>query len=139
MRLPRMKDVDRFLELARLSPGAVAVHGGSEGLGSVAILLAALLVRQHSFDAAAAVAWLRIVHPEAHAAPAPAGGAAGWLRRILVKPAEVAATKGWRSAWQSSPALPVPDPCRSTGTGEPVAVGSFWPAAVQRTLSAMPH
>jgi hypothetical protein len=62
-----LRDVDRFLTLARLAPGAVAVHGAvGTGLGAGGeLLVTALLVARHGFDAAAALAWLRIAHPPA--------------------------------------------------------------------------
>jgi hypothetical protein len=67
-----LRDVDRFLTLARVSPGPVAIHGGpaAAGLGPSAELLAtALLIHRHGLDAPAALAWLRIVHPPAAARP----------------------------------------------------------------------
>jgi hypothetical protein len=60
-----LRSIDRFLFLARRSPGAIAVHGGRAGLGPAAPLVAACLITQHGFRAAAAVAWLHIAHPPA--------------------------------------------------------------------------
>ena len=62
-----LRDVDRFLTLARLAPSAIAMHGEvGTGLGRGGeLLVTSLLVAQHGFDAAAALAWLRIVHPPA--------------------------------------------------------------------------
>ncbi len=59
-----LRSIDRFLSLARRCPGAVAVHGGRAGLGP-APLVAACLITQHDFPAAAALAWLQIAHPPA--------------------------------------------------------------------------
>jgi hypothetical protein len=62
-----MRDVDRFLTLAVRAPGAIALHGPagtSLGTGGE-LLVSALLMQRHGFDAAAALAWLRIVHPPA--------------------------------------------------------------------------
>ena len=67
-----LRDTDRFLTLARLAPGPVAIHGGpgAAGLGPGAELLAAaLLITRHGLDAAAALAWLSIVHPPAPPRP----------------------------------------------------------------------
>ena len=67
-----LRDTDRFLTLARLAPGPVAIHGGpgAAGLGPRAELLAAaLLIIRHGLDAAAALAWLSIVHPPAPPRP----------------------------------------------------------------------
>jgi hypothetical protein len=76
-----LRVIDRFLALARRAPGAVAVHGGRAGLGAAEPLVAACLITQHGFRAAAAVAWLHIAHPPAglrrrSAAPAPPAGPA---------------------------------------------------------------
>ena len=64
-----LRDMDRFLTLATLSPGPIAIHGPAgvgAGLGAGGELLASsLLIRRHGFDAAAALAWLRIAHPPA--------------------------------------------------------------------------
>ena len=56
-------DVDRFLSLVRLSPGAVAVHGGERGLGAAGTLMAVWLMSGHGFGAEEAVAWVGMVHP----------------------------------------------------------------------------
>ena len=61
-----LRDVDRFLTLARLAPGPVAIHGdhACAGLGTGGeLLVSALLIQQHGFDARSALAWTRIVHP----------------------------------------------------------------------------
>jgi hypothetical protein len=63
-----IKDIDRFLTLARLAPGPIALHGPGPGAGLGAggeVLAAALLVQRHGFDGRAALAWLRIAHPPA--------------------------------------------------------------------------
>ena len=73
-----LRGIDRFLTLARLAPGPVALHGPGMGLGPWGEMLAAvLLVQRHGFDGRAALAWLRIAHPPASSphlslAPAPA-------------------------------------------------------------------
>jgi hypothetical protein len=137
--LPRMRHVDRFIDLARLTPGAIAVHGGPAGLGAVGILLAALLVRRHSFTAAAAVAWLRLVHPEppsaaaarfaldAAAAAASAAAAAACGRE---GPQDRAAVAAWRSA-------PLLGPRAADGAAPAwaVPVGCWWPADKSRRAS----
>ena len=61
-----LQEADRFLTLARLAPGAIAMHGPGAGLGRGGeVLAAALLVKRHGFRARAALAWLRITHPAA--------------------------------------------------------------------------
>ena len=62
-----LHDVDRFLTLARLSPGPVAIHGlQGPGLGSGGeVLVSSLLMQRHGFDARSALAWLRVCHPPA--------------------------------------------------------------------------
>ena len=63
---PTLAAVDRFLSLMRHAPGAVAFHGDATGrLGAAGALLATVLIRAHRFPAAAAVAWIRMVHPAA--------------------------------------------------------------------------
>ena len=94
-----MRDVDRFLTLARLAPGPVAIHGdhACAGLGTGGeLLVSALLIQQHGFDARSALAWTRIVHPPVpppaldfrlerpapppcSSAPGPAGARRAWL------------------------------------------------------------
>ena len=60
-----LAQVDRFLSLVRLAPGAVAVHGGPGGLGAAGTLVAVLLISAHGFGAEEAVAWVRMAHPAA--------------------------------------------------------------------------
>jgi hypothetical protein len=61
-----LRDIDRFLTLARLAPGPIALHGPGIGLGArEEVLAVALLVQRHGFDGRAALAWLRIAHPPA--------------------------------------------------------------------------
>jgi hypothetical protein len=67
--LGMLRDLDRFLTLSRLAPGAIALHGRGVGLGPGGeALTTALLMRGHGFSARAALAWTRLVHP---AAPSP--------------------------------------------------------------------
>jgi hypothetical protein len=57
--------VDRLLTLVKLVPGRIALECG-EGEGATArLLVAAHLVKNKGFGAAAAVAWVRLVHPVA--------------------------------------------------------------------------
>ena len=80
-----LRRMDRFLHLARVSPGAVAVHGalpgggggggGGQGACGLCVLLSAALIRLHAFPAAAAVAWTVMAAPQS-AAPADAAAAA---------------------------------------------------------------
>jgi hypothetical protein len=59
-----LRAVDRFLTLARLSPGPVAIHGGAAGLGGGGeVLVSSLLIQRHGFDGRTALAWLRIASP----------------------------------------------------------------------------
>ncbi len=68
--VPTLAEIDRFLSLARQAPGAVAVHGGPVGgLGAAATLIAAHLIRAHRFLAKNAIAWIRMIHPDALPAP----------------------------------------------------------------------
>ena len=76
--------VDRFVTLAREAPGCIAVQcgggdddssdsdeDGNEGLGEEAaarLVVAAHLIRNRGFGAAAAVAWSHIAHPAARRA-----------------------------------------------------------------------
>jgi hypothetical protein len=61
-----LRSIDRFLTLAQLAPGAIAVHCDEYGLGQVEVLIAAYLIRRCGFPALSAVAWLRMLHPAAH-------------------------------------------------------------------------
>jgi hypothetical protein len=60
-----LHEVDRFLTLARVAPGALGMHGGREvGLGRGGeLLVSSLLIKRHAFRARPAIAWLRITHP----------------------------------------------------------------------------
>jgi hypothetical protein len=57
--------IDRFQSLARHVPGAIALHGGPEGLGILGSLVAVHLMSRHGFRAREAVAWVGMVHPVA--------------------------------------------------------------------------
>jgi hypothetical protein len=66
-----LRDLDRFLTLESLAPGALAIHGDRRGgcgggdwlgVGGEALVVA-LLMRRHGFDACAALAWVRLAHP----------------------------------------------------------------------------
>jgi hypothetical protein len=68
--VPTLAEIDRFLSLARHASGAVAVHGGAGGgLGAAGTLIAAHLIREHRFRAKDAIAWVRMIHPDALPAP----------------------------------------------------------------------
>jgi hypothetical protein len=68
--VPTLAEIDRFLSLARHASGAVAVHGGAgRGLGAAGTLIAAHLIREHRFLAKDAIAWVRMIHPDALPAP----------------------------------------------------------------------
>jgi hypothetical protein len=66
-----LRDLDRFLTLERLSPGALAIHGdrrgergGGDWLGVRGeAMVAALLMEKHGFDGLSALAWIRLAHP----------------------------------------------------------------------------
>jgi hypothetical protein len=72
-----LRSVDRFLTLAGLAPGALAIHGDGAavagggaaaggGLGGGAeVLVSALLIKRFGFRARSALAWLRITQPSA--------------------------------------------------------------------------
>jgi hypothetical protein len=63
--IPTLAWIDRFLALARHAPGAIAVHGGPDGLGAAGTLIAAHLISAHQFRAKDAIAWVRMIHPAA--------------------------------------------------------------------------
>ena len=67
---PSLADIDRFLDVMRRAPGAVAVHGGAGGLGSAAVLVAVWLITAHGFGAGEALAWVKMTHPGAGGLPA---------------------------------------------------------------------
>ena len=58
--------VDRFITVARLCPGPVAIHCGSNGLenGHVSTLVVFSLIHHLRFEPNAAVAWVRMLLPE---------------------------------------------------------------------------
>ena len=58
-----LQRVDRFLTLARVVPGAIAIHGDRNGLSHAQILISVLLIRYYGFDALSAMAWTCMVHP----------------------------------------------------------------------------
>ena len=55
--------MDRLVTLSRLSRGYLAVECGDEGLGHAEVLITAFLMRMYKFDAAAAAAWVLLMHP----------------------------------------------------------------------------
>jgi hypothetical protein len=60
------RNADRFLTLARLAPGAIALHGSDPdgSLGASGRLLAeTYLIRAHGFGGPDALAWLLMAHP----------------------------------------------------------------------------
>ena len=61
-----LRAVDRFMTLTRLSPGAVAVHGGAPD-GSLGpggrLLVEAYLIRRHGFGGPDALAWALMAQP----------------------------------------------------------------------------
>ena len=58
--------VDSFITVARLCPGPVAIHCGSNGLenGHVSTLVVFSLIHHLRFEPNAAVAWVRMLLPE---------------------------------------------------------------------------
>jgi hypothetical protein len=58
-----LRAADRFLSLLAAAPGAVAVHGGEDGLLLAGTLVAAHMIARLGFGAGAAVAWVRMVCP----------------------------------------------------------------------------
>jgi hypothetical protein len=61
-----LRRIDRFLTLAQLAPGAIAIHCDEYGLGPAEVLVSTYLVRRCGFPSSAALAWARMVHPESH-------------------------------------------------------------------------
>ena len=54
--------IDRFLTLAQVVPGAIGVHSTGDLLDRhMVVLICAYLVRQHRFGGKAAIAWIRMV------------------------------------------------------------------------------
>ena len=78
--------IDRALTLARVAPGAVALHGS--GGWEEGLLLSACLIRLYGFSARAALAWARMAHPPA---PVPAP-------RLSLHPAAAAEPAGPEAA-----------------------------------------
>ena len=81
-----LRAADRLMTLARLTPGAIAMHGGKPcgSLGAGGQMLAqTYLIRRHGFGGPDALAWLLIAHPPP-AALGPTGarraGGGAWLR-----------------------------------------------------------
>ena len=62
---PTLFETDRFLTIARHSPGATAVHAGRGGLGAAGTLIVVHLISSHGFRSEAAIAWVRMIHPAA--------------------------------------------------------------------------
>ena len=77
-----LQRLDRFVTLIRAAPGAIALHGDRSGLGSAETLICSLLVRLFRFEAKAAEAWIRLLHPPS---PEP------WLRFVQDDGSEEAA------------------------------------------------
>ncbi len=110
-----LRDMDRFLTLARLAPGTIAIHGGEGaalGRGGE-LLVVSLLVSRYGFDAAAALAWLRIAHP-----PAPPSSLVFSLLPPpppKAAPPARAARRGWHAAGAFSRSAPELLPCGGPG------------------------
>ena len=85
-----LRTMDRFLAVAAAGQGAIALHSGSgPARGLSGALVAAYLVRHHGFNAEAAVAWIRMVHPSLllpGAAEAVGAAAAAATRRACLLP-----------------------------------------------------
>ena len=98
-----LRDVDRFLTLARLVPGALAIHGGDgAGLGYGGELLASsLLIKRHGFDARSALAWVRVTHPAV--APRPVG--LSLVPSPAAVPAAIQHPRAFRVRRASAPAI----------------------------------
>ena len=104
-----LRDVDRFLTLARLAPGAIAIHGDDgPGLGCGGeLLVSSLLIKRHGFDARSALAWTRMAHP-----PAAPRSLAFSLAPATGTPVPISTRRSYRMARRlSAPAaLPCPEP-----------------------------
>jgi hypothetical protein len=89
-----LRAADRFLTLAGLAPGAIALHGGGRdgSLGAGGRLLAeTYLIRGHGFSGPAALAWLVMAHPGPAARAATVVAAEETDAAVLVASAAVAA------------------------------------------------
>jgi hypothetical protein len=58
-----LRAADRFLSLLRAAPGAVAIHGGNDGLQYAGALVSAHMMSRLGFGAADAAAWMRMACP----------------------------------------------------------------------------
>jgi hypothetical protein len=58
-----LRAADRFLSLLRAAPGAVAIHGGADGLRYAGTLVSAHMMSRLGFGAADAAAWMRMACP----------------------------------------------------------------------------
>ena len=58
-----LRAADRFLSLLHAAPGAVAIHGGADGLQYAGALVSAHMISRLGFGAADAAAWMRMACP----------------------------------------------------------------------------
>ena len=56
--------LDRFLAIAQVAPGQIAIHNGMDGSGFTGTLVVGYLTHRLRFDCNAAVAWIRMVQPD---------------------------------------------------------------------------
>jgi cell division cycle 14 len=92
---PPVLVIAKFLAVAELLPGVIAVHCGS-GLGRSGTLVALYMMKHHGFTAREAMGWLRVVRP----------GRSGLSPRVLGSPplpppSTQSLARAWRSLEQS--------------------------------------
>ena len=57
------RDMDRFLTLAKVSGGYMAIECGEEGLGQIDVLVSTFLMQKYGLSACKALSWCHIMHP----------------------------------------------------------------------------
>ena len=152
-----LRDVDRFLTLARLAPGAIAIHGSDGpalGCGGE-LLVSSLLIKQHGFDARSALAWTRMAHPpvaprslafslapKSAAEEAPAAPSTRRAARRMSAPAALpcpAAAAAVPADPASEPAAAAGGPgCAAAVEGAGGRAGASAPAAAGKPMAARP-
>jgi hypothetical protein len=79
-----LRAADRFLSLLRAAPGAVALHGGEQGLRYAGTLISVHMMSRLGFGAADAAAWMRLVCPALLLPPAHLAALSNDARSFLV-------------------------------------------------------
>ena len=125
-----LRAADRFLSLLRAAPGAVAIHGGEQGLHYAGTLVSTHMISRLGFGAADAAAWMRMACPALLVPPEYLAALSDDAGLLLVSDPAAAFFRCF-SAPQEAPRLAAPTAASAAAPASPsVAPPSAAPAAV---------